>query len=271
MDWVDIIQNAISFIEEELGNCELSAELIAKHVHVSESHFSRAFNILTGYSLSKYIRNRRLSTAGEQLKKENATVSDVALNAGYDSPEAFSKAFKRFHGVNPSESKIAKLKEFYPLHVKLILTQERPLTFKIKSEEQFFLNGETNIVPNSNADATAHLWIQCKANGYLERCCRFSHFDTLVGISIADYYTIKAKCSQSSDDTTIIVPPHKWAIFPCEGEMPEAILRTWNQIYTSWMSKGEYEIADLPQLEVYFDFESNDGGYSCEIWIPVKE
>lgn len=270
MDWIEIIQNAISFIENELGNSELSSGIIAKHVHVCESHFSRAFNIITGYTLSMYIRNRRLSIAGEQLKNEESSVSVVAFNVGYDSPEAFSKAFKRFHGVNPSESKIAKLKEFYPMSIKLILTQERPLTYNIKSKSQFYLNGETISVSNSDSNVTAYLWSKCKANGYLEKCCSFPYFETLVGVSIGDCYTIKSKCKQISADTTLIFPPHKWAIFPCYGEMPEAILKTWNQIYTNWMPKVEYEIDDLPQLEVYFGFDSYDSGYSCEIWIPVK-
>lgn len=267
MNWIEIIQKAMSFIEMELANSELSSQLVAKHVHVSESHFTRAFQILTGFTLSEYIRNRRLCVAGEQLQGLEISVSEVALNVGYESAEAFSKAFKRFHGVTPSESRGEKLKVFYPLQVKLILTQERPLTYTIQEKTHIFLNGITNSVPSDDPNATGYLWAKSETDGYLDRCCGFSQFETLVGVSTGEGYTIKAKCTQPSKDTVVTIPPHKWAIFPCPGEMPHSILQIWKQIYTSWIPRAEYEIVDQPQLEVYFEV---DEGYACEIWIPVK-
>lgn len=267
MDWIDVTQKAISFIEKEISNNKLSIELVAKHVHVSESHFIRAFNILTGFTLSEYIRNRRLCIAGELLKNSDKSVFDVASSVGYESPEAFSKAFKRFHGVNPKDSRKASLKEFYPLQVKVIITQQRPLTWLIEEKASIFLNGITNIVPCDDSIATGYLWSQCEASGYLDKCCSFSGFETLVGVSTTQGYTIKAKCKEKSTDTTCVIPQHKWAIFPCYGDFPESILKTWNQIYTVWIKETEYEIIDLPQLEVY---DESDDGYSCEIWIAIK-
>lgn len=267
MDWIEITQKALSFIEDEISNSKLSTELIAKHVHVSESHFARAFNILTGFTLSEYIRNRRLCMAGELLKKVDTSILDIASKVGYESPEAFSKAFKRFHGVNPREGRNAKLKEFYPLHVKLILTQERPLTWSIEEKEEIFLSGSTKIVQYEDSYATNYLWSQSEIDGYIDKCFGFLGFETLVGVSIDQGYTIKAKCNQKSADTTYVIPPHKWVVFPCYGNFPESILQVWSQIYGSWMSKTKYEISNQPMLEVYFESED---GYGCEIWIAIK-
>ncbi|MGL5695285.1 MAG: AraC family transcriptional regulator [Peptostreptococcaceae bacterium] len=267
MDWIKITQSALYFIEEEISNSKLTTELIAKHVHVSESHFIRAFNVLTGFTLAEYIRNRRLCVAGELLKKENMSVFEASSNVGYESPEAFSKAFKRFHGINPRDARSSKLKEFYPLHVKLILTQERPLTWKIEEKDQFFLSGTATTVPNYDSDATNYLWSECEKNGYLHECCGFLGFETLVGVSIDYGYTIKAKCSKESDDTNCIIPASKWAIFNCSGDFPKSIIKVWSQIYESWMKNEEYEIKNLPQLEVYYE---DDEGYGCEIWIAIK-
>ena len=267
MDWIDIIQKAISFIEKEISNSKLSIEMVAKHTHVSESHFIRAFNILTGFTLSEYIRNRRLCIAGELLKKSDESVLDVAYNVGYESPEAFSKAFKRFHGVSPKDSKMAELKEFYPLKIKITITQEPPFNWTVEEKAPIYLNGATNIVPSEDSVATAYLWSQCEANGYLDKCYGFLGFETLVGVSTTEGYTINAKCTEKSDDTIWVIPKHKWAIFPCHGDFPQSIIKTWNEIYTVWIKETEYEIAGLPQLEVYYE---TDQGYSCQIWIAVK-
>lgn len=267
MNWMDITQKAISFIEDDISNSKLSTELVAKHVHVSESHFIRAFNILTGFTLAEYIRNRRLCIAGELIQKSDISVLEVSSEVGYESPEAFSKAFKRFHGVNPRESKNAKLKEFYPLHVKLILTQERPLTWKIEEKDKIILSGKTDIVPCDDSNATDYLWSQAENSGYLDMCYDFVGFETIVGVSIDQGYTIKAKCSEESEDTTCIIPKGRWVIFSCHGDFPESILRVWSQIYSTWMQETEYEINNYPMLEVYFETET---GYGCEIWIAIK-
>lgn len=268
MDWIEIIEKALHFIEDEISNSKLSTQMIAKYVYVSESHFARAFNVLTGFTLSEYIRNRRLCIAGDLLKKEGASILDVASDVGYESPEAFSKAFKRYHGINPKNSRNSNLREFYPLHVKLILTQERPLTWNIEEKKEIFLSGTTNIVDYEDSYATEYLWSQCEADGYIDKCFGFLGFRTLVGVSVDQGYTIKAMCDKESKDTTCVIPPNKWVVFPCNGDVPENIVNVWSQIYTSWMTNSKYEIMDYPMLEVYF--ETEDGYEDCEIWIAIK-
>ena len=65
-------------------------------------HFHRLFSMITGITANEYIRNRKLSMAGQELIMSNKKVIDVAMKYGYDSPESFTKAFARFHGVTPS-------------------------------------------------------------------------------------------------------------------------------------------------------------------------
>lgn len=195
------------------------------------------------------------------------SVMDVAQDVGYDSPEAFTKAFKRFHGVTPSECKTGGRREFLPLQVKLVLTQTRPLAYTLAEKARFYLCGSTAMVPSEDSNATSYLWAQCEMTGYLDRCFAFPGYETLVGVSTPEGYTVKAKCREASADTSHVIPPHTWAVFPCEGIGPIAILRTWDLIYSSWIPKTSHEIMDLPQLEVY---QIQDGGYTCEIWIAVK-
>ena len=122
MNWIDDTQNAINFIENNLTE-NIRAGDVSRHIHSSTDYFQRTFNIVTGLSISEYIRNRRLTLAGEELRNTQAKVIDVALKYGYDSPESFTKAFTRFHGVTPTSAKASGegLKHFYPLSINIYI------------------------------------------------------------------------------------------------------------------------------------------------------
>lgn len=104
MDWLTGIQNAINYIEEHLTE-EIDYEEVAKEAACSNFYFQRIFGILCGISLGDYIRNRRLTLAGDELSASDDKVIDIALKYGYESPESFTRGFARFHGVTPSEAK----------------------------------------------------------------------------------------------------------------------------------------------------------------------
>lgn len=265
MNWINIIGKATKFIEIELFNVELSPDLVAENVNISVGHFSRTFNILTNYSVAEYIRNRRLFEAGRLLQTTTKSVLEVALYIGYESPEAFAKAYKRFHGFNPRESKGRNLKEFWPMEVTVTITQDRPLNCAIEKKGPIILNGNTKEVSSYYENDMEKLWQWCEDSGYLKTCYSFTKFKKLAGIYSSNGYTIKAICEEAQKGS-LILPPIKWAIFKCEGKMPEGIDYTWNKIYSTWINKDGNKMAELPQLEVYEDHED---GYSCEIWIPI--
>ena len=102
MDWVRTINNAIEYMENHLAD-EITLADIARNVHLSAFHFQRAFSLLTDMSPAEYLRKRRLSQAGADLTGGEEKVIDVAMKYGYDSPESFTKAFTRFHGVSPMQ------------------------------------------------------------------------------------------------------------------------------------------------------------------------
>ena len=118
MNWTSGIQAALDYIEEHLTD-ELDINAIAAQAACSGFYFQRIFGILCGLTLGEYIRYRRMTCAGEELSAGGAKVIDVALKYGYDSPESFSRAFMRFHGITPSEAKKcpAGLRSFSPLSV----------------------------------------------------------------------------------------------------------------------------------------------------------
>ena len=122
MNWISDIQKAIDFIENNLLE-KITVEDVAKHIHSSADYFQRVFNIVTGISVSEYIRNRRLTLAGEELANTQTKVIDVCVKFGYESPESFTKAFTRFHGVTPVAAKLSttQLNHFEPLLIKIFI------------------------------------------------------------------------------------------------------------------------------------------------------
>lgn len=104
MDWITGIQRAIDYVEDHITE-PVDFEEVAKCAYSSSFHFQRIFSILCGFTLGEYIRCRRLSLAGSELLSSDEKIIDIALRYGYDTPESFSRAFTRFHGITPSQAK----------------------------------------------------------------------------------------------------------------------------------------------------------------------
>src|SRR5699024_2710426 len=101
---VNSLQNmneALSFVEGNLTN-EIDVSEVVKRALCSEYHFKRMFSFLAGVTLSEYIRRRRLTLAAFELNNSNSKIIDIAMKYGYDSPDAFTRAFHHMHGITPS-------------------------------------------------------------------------------------------------------------------------------------------------------------------------
>lgn len=154
MDTMHCIQNAIDYMEDHL--CEnLSTENISKRAYMSGFHFQRLFSAVCGVSLGEYIRNRRLTLAGMEIKRSNAKIIDIALKYGYESPESFSRAFTRFHGISPimARSRDQKLRSFSKISVQSILGGNQ-MSDRLK-ERGYAVKENGPIYYTKNMDATA--------------------------------------------------------------------------------------------------------------------
>lgn len=118
MNWVQCLAKAIQYVEEHLTD-KINIDEIASQSYTSSSHFQLMFHLVTGMTIGEYIRNRRLSSAAQDLLQPNSKVIDVAMKYQYDTSESFSKAFARFHGVPPSKVQRGRIQLFYPLTIKV--------------------------------------------------------------------------------------------------------------------------------------------------------
>ena len=142
MEWMKSISQAIEYIENHITE-KMTVEDIAKKVNISPFYFQRGFRFLCGFTVMEYIRNRRLALAGNELAAGETKVIDIALKYGYDSPDSFTKAFNRFHGITPSMARKngIMLKTFAPLKIKISLEGGYVMDYRITKKEEFTVIG----------------------------------------------------------------------------------------------------------------------------------
>ena len=160
-------------------------------------------------------------------------VIDVALKYGYESPESFTRAFTKFHGITPSEAKKdgSKLKSFSRLSVKISLSGGNIMDYKIIEKEAFDIieKVETHTVDNSeNAKSIPDFWTRSHKDGTVKMLTELTTDITFIfGVCYGNLskdaktfdYSIAAKC----DSNTAIpkgfrkntIPARTWAVFEC--------------------------------------------------------
>ncbi len=290
MNWIQGMQRAIDYVEAHISE-EIDFAEVAKQSYSSSFHFQRVFGILCGFSLGDYIRMRRLSLAGEELSKGNAKIIDIALKYGYDTPESFSRAFTRFHGITPSEVKHGgNAKFFAPLSVKLTLTGGSKMDYRIEKRDAFKVVCKRKEVEkpqsgNATADITA-MWQEFGADGTMGRliACMPENpvMKGLLGICFSSElnaerfpYGIGVEYDGRKVDAdleVVTIPANTYAVFTSKGKMPDAFIETYHRIVTEFFPQStQYEYAENVEFEVYSSVNIADPNYRCEIWIAVNE
>ena len=165
------VQRIIDYMEANLLE-ELTPAIIASHFSVSVSALSSLFKIVCGMTVMEYIRNRRLTLAAEELSSSNIPIINLAYKYGYETPEAFTKAFSRFHGFPPSFIRrgfpISKV--FLPMQVKVIIQGGWDAVKLTKSncsgqESSSLFHYNSFIGSHTNTDVHARLIARGKTGG----------------------------------------------------------------------------------------------------------
>ena len=288
MDWITGISKAIDYIEEHITEPTDYARA-AKEACSSPFNFQRVFALLCGYTLGDYVRMRRLTLAGEDLLSTDAKVIDVALKYGYDSPESFSRAFTRFHGVSPSAvRKGAAIRSFSRICVKLILTGGSIMEYRIEKKQAAKIICRRREFTKPGDDYTnreiPEFWNECGRDGSIQKLCGYikdsAQFKGLLGVCFSTEmtdsgfpYGIGAEYDGESDpqDFEIVdIPAYTYAVFTVRGRMPDAFRETYRKICTEFFPQSGYEYGNGVEIEAYPSADVQNPDYTCEIWIAVK-
>lgn len=270
--WNDGIRNAIYYIEEHLTE-DIDVNKIAEQAFVSSFYFQKIFNVLCGFTVGEYIRNRRLTLAAQDLCSTNIKVLDVALKYRYDSPDSFTKAFTKFHGITPSQAreKDCRLNSVAPLKIKLTLEGGTMLEYKIMEKEQFTVMGVSRkFNTETSYQEIPEFWKEHMSSDNRKIVCGTygicidsdgQSFDYL----IADNYSPEGEVPAGLE--TRIIPAGTWAVFPCYGALPKSLQDVNTKVWSEWLpSCKAYNLAGNYSIEMY----TEDMNYS-EIWIPIEK
>lgn len=284
MEWTEAIREAVSYVEKHITD-DITMYDVADHVHISPFYFHKGFSILCGYSITEYIRNRRLALAGQELLTEDITVMELAMKYGYDSPDSFTKAFTRFHGHSPSivRRDKAMLKTFAPLKLTISLKGGYAMDYRITKKEAFTVLAVSGEFSYQNAKQDIPLfWQEHYASGNGKYVCGMFgiNIDPQMGDErfeylIADIYNPAADIPEGFVVKTI--PAFTWAVFPCKGALPQSLQGVNEKIFSEWLpALPDYAFAAEYCVEMYdapdkYPNGTNDENYYSEIWIPIKK
>lgn len=285
MDWIRGLQRAIDYMEAHMTE-PVDYDIIARQMHVSAFYFQRIFTMVCGFPPSEYIRSRRLTLAGSELLGGDVKIIDIALKYGYDSPEGFSRAFTRFHGITPNAAKKgnAMLKSFSPLKITITLKGGKSMNYKIIEKEAFCVleKVETHsVITDENKYEISDFWSRANADGTVQTLVNSlaDGKNNLYGICYGGVgtfeYSIAAECNKDCPIPTGYrmrnIAAKTWIVFECIGAMPDAIQETWHRIITEFFPTADYEPTYELDIEDYPDGDTLSPDYKCFIWIPVKK
>lgn len=300
MDWITGIQRTLDFIEENITE-ELDMEELGRRSYSSPYHFQRVFSILTGYTLGEYIRLRRLTLAGSELAGGKIKVIEAAMKYGYDSPDSFTKAFTKFHGLTPSAAREpgAKLKSFSRLTVKLSLEGGNTMNYRMETKPAFTLIGYKRRF--AGAPGGDERWMQehnfameTRVEQFLlsgmSRDCTNSYLVIKnIGPDGYDHYNAalvpeweewcrEAIGSTASRFEEIPIPEQLYLV--CETEHCEWPCDIHDQVrrqmVSQWLPTSGYRLADAPELAyIHWPYEKDNQALNCsryvEIWLPIEK
>ena len=298
MGWITGIQNAINYIEEHITE-NLDYEAIARESFSSSFHFQRVFSILCGYTLGEYIRNRRLTLAGAELAQTGGKVIDVAAKYGYESPESFTKAFQKFHGVTPSQAKSGvMLKSFSRLSIKVTLEGGSIMNYRIEEKPEMLLTGYKRRFtgsPNDKQEQDHNFACESRLEqAILEGLSRehetvyqiLTNFDP-EGYDFYFAYQFPSWALKDLDDLPadivsrfhhVKVPAGQYLV--CETQRCQFPTARMDELrkkaVSEWLPGSGYELRQAPEIGVihWYWEEGNDrlnNSRYCELWLPIMK
>lgn len=294
MEWTASLRAAIDYMEKHLFE-EIRAEDVARAVHISPFYLQKGFRILTGCSMGEYVRLRRLYLAALEIRAGSGTVTELAAKYGYDTPDSFTKAFRRFHGVSPAQLKrnADQIRPFLPLKISLQVKGGYEMDMTIEKMERFQVIGFLYEVPFETAYGDIpRLWDEFREKHLVpllsgkapendvERAicgCKVGELGVCMddGTESGKFHYMIAGTYRGEpvpDGMALCeLPAVDWAKFRCVGSMPGALQSVNTKIFNEWLpGNRDYEIAAGLNIEWYSRGDTASPEYESAIWIPIK-
>lgn len=246
------LNNITEYIDNNLKD-NIDYRVLARFLGTNVYTMKRLFALITGIPISEYIRKRRLSLASYDLYEKKLRITDIAFEYQYGNATSFSRAFKKFHGINPSlMNKTTKLKNFPRITFKDAINSFSELNYEIVVMDELDLYG-TSIPTNNNIiGRDAPIFFQETENRY------FSNYgEVKYGMITYDdkraesqkYYCLYNQAIQGFEH--IKIPKSTWLKFSINSQKAQDIQNTSTRFYEEFLPSCKYSLKTLPELEFY--------------------
>ena len=278
------LQQAIDRIESGLRE-PLSLSEIADSAHLSAHHFARLFRSAFGDSVMNYVRRRRLNLAVDLLGNHCHSILQIAVECGFGSNEAFTRAFKKQYGLSPLSYRRNRPMIHLPTHRSFTVNDlAAPVDIKpsLESRDSFFAVGCADEFQPGATQDIGRLWGRFAP--------RMAEVGNRVGAATygmcllpeegerdPERFTYVAAVEVSGLEdvpegmTGVEIPARTYAVFTYSGGLGPNLPKTMQFIFGDWLPNSDYEL-DGVDFEYYDDrFDPETGTGTFYIYVPVKE
>lgn len=282
MEYLKRMNDALDYIENNLDG-EIDYDIAASKAYCSVFYFQRMFSFIAEITLSEYIRRRRLTLAAFELQNSNVKIIDLAIKYGYDSPDAFTRAFQKLHGRIPSKARNAgtTLKAFPRIAFHISIKGDVEMDYRIEEKEAFKIVGIKRHYqgPNDDESVVKLFWNELYEKGLLKEVSDLSTgtpkgvhgFIQVLGEEKVDYMIASISDHQPPVGmSSEVIPKSTWAVFELTGPINTTLETAWKRIFTEWLPTSNYKYAETIDIECFpYDGNKEANNYKFEIWLPV--
>ena len=276
------IDRVIGRMNEQIEQ-SLSLEDLAAIAGVSAFHFHRLYRAMTGETPSGTLRRLRLARAAGLLRDSASPVTEIAFEAGYESSQAFSKAFRRETGCSASELR-RDPERLNTVIRKLSSPPERPsrnvLEVRVVSVEPFKVIASRHMGPQSGLfDAYGALFRWGEATGHAQK------LRGIYGVPVDDPGTVEETecrfdcCFDFGNDVTpgsdygeLMLGGGLYAVTRHVGQY-EGLLEKSDFLYGTWLPVSDYVLRDVPSYNHYLADPDSlpPEEWETDVYIPVEK
>ncbi len=275
----------IAHIHQHLDE-PLQLEELARIACFSPFHLHRIFTAFMGIPMAEYVRRLRLARAARQLVEEGCSITQTALQAGYDSPASFSKAFRQAFHCSPQEARTKRI-------TGLTFQEEKPLmTRRIEMDHEIRTNPDWKIVT-----ATARGF----EDGTFNKAAGRSFKNLCTYMDMHNLWKYERGCLGICPDEPMTTPPEesryigafivddaadvsdegdvkvdriaggRFAVFHYVGPF-EGLTAAWSSIYRDWYPSSGEKLRECEPFEVYLDdsAKTKPEDMRTDIYIPIQ-
>ena len=292
-EYVRRIQSAVDFIEEHLSE-DLALSDAAEKAHWSAFHFMRTFDAVIGMTFREYVRLRRMEIAAYNLKFTDRRILDIAIDVGYETQEAFTRAFRASYGTSPKRYRDGEPYSMHTMRARVVIPKsndDRRILMEpriVRRERTRLMGAELRTRNDGNNDnGIAEFWERFHKEGTAARIenkvqpnvsyglctnvdTKTGDFSYVIGYEVVNEGNIPKGLGE------FLIEASEYAVFTARGrlqgdEFPKAIQEMWKYAYGEWFPQSRnWDRGEGPDFELYDDERFSGSHGECDIYIPVR-